>query len=350
MLRAGQPIPTAFLLDPDTLGAVYGAAGRDRAELLSGRAPGRFDPAEFMGSDACVDGLTDVRVVLSGWGMPRLEPSVLAALPNLELVLYAAGSVAGFMTDAAWERGVRVCSASAINAGPTAEFAAAQVVLGLKGFWGHASALRGRPSSPAALAPDVGVGMHGARVGLVSLGLIGQAVAERLARTQAEVVAYDPYIDKAKAAQIGAALVQLPELFETSRVVSLHTPWLPETEGIVGGALLRSMPQGACLINTSRGAVVNEPELIEVARERPDLDFLLDVTHPHEPPLPDSPLYTLPNVWLSPHIAGSTGSECQAMGAAMLDELERWCAGKPLLHELSRGVTQASAHASPRSG
>ena len=82
-------------------------------------------------------------------------------------------------------------------------------------------------------------------------------------------------------------------------------------------------------INTSRGAVIRENEMIEVLRQRPDLWAVLDVTYP-EPPPPDSPLYTLPNVLLTPHIAGSMGEECRRQGRYMIEELERYLAGQPL--------------------
>ena len=82
-------------------------------------------------------------------------------------------------------------------------------------------------------------------------------------------------------------------------------------------------------INTSRGAVIRENEMIDVLRQRPDLWAVLDVTYP-EPPPPDSALYTLPNVLLTPHIAGSVGEECRRQGRTMIEELQRHLAGEPL--------------------
>jgi len=118
-------------------------------------------------------------------------------------------------------------------------------------------------------------------------------------------------------------------------VVSLHTPWLPETVGMVTGAHLRSMKTDATFINTARGAIVREAEMIAALQERPDLTAVLDVTYP-EPPEAGSPLYTLPNVILTPHIAGSMGRECQRMGRLMVDEFERYRAGEPLRWAISQ--------------
>jgi phosphoglycerate dehydrogenase-like enzyme len=93
------------------------------------------------------------------------------------------------------------------------------------------------------------------------------------------------------------------------------------------------MKQGATFINTSRGAVVDEPEMIEVLKARPDLIAVLDVTHP-EPPAQDSPLRWMENVVLTPHIAGSMGRECQRMGIIMVQELERYLSGISLHYEI----------------
>ncbi len=104
---------------------------------------------------------------------------------------------------------------------------------------------------------------------------------------------------------------------------------------LILGSHLASMKRNATLINTSRGAVVREAEMVEVLEERPDLWAVLDVTHP-EPPESGSRLYDLPNVVLTPHIAGSQGNECRRMGRLVVDELRRYVAGEPLQHEITR--------------
>ena len=103
---------------------------------------------------------------------------------------------------------------------------------------------------------------------------------------------------------------------------------------MVNARLIASMKNGATLINTSRGALINEADLIRVLENRPDLTAILDVTHP-EPPVPDSPLRTLENVILTPHIAGSLGGEITRMGLWMVEELERFLDGETLRHEVT---------------
>jgi phosphoglycerate dehydrogenase-like enzyme len=115
----------------------------------------------------------------------------------------------------------------------------------------------------------------------------------------------------------------------------MHTPWLKETEGMITGEHFAAMKPNATFINTARGAVVREGEMIEMLRERTDLFAVLDVTYP-EPPEPGSPLYTLPNVVLTPHIAGSLSGECRRMGGYVVEELKRYLCGEPQLWPISR--------------
>jgi phosphoglycerate dehydrogenase-like enzyme len=273
--------------------------------------------------------LKDVQVIMTTWGMVRLDDRVLDEADGLELVCYAAGSVKYFVTDTVWQRGVRITHAAAQNAVPVAEFTHALVVMALKQAFRAERLVREQKR----FARSQIRGAFRTRVGLVSLGVIGRMVAERLRALDIEVVAYDPSLSPEHAASLGVKYVSLEELFATSDVVSLHTPWFPQTEGLVNRALLSSMRPGATLINTSRGAVVDEAALIETLGSRPDLFALLDVTYP-EPPVPGSPFYTLPNVVLFPHIAGSMGQEVWRMGDAMVDELGRYLAGEPMQQEV----------------
>jgi phosphoglycerate dehydrogenase-like enzyme len=125
-------------------------------------------------------------------------------------------------------------------------------------------------------------------------------------------------------------------------VVSCHAPLSKLTEKMLGREHFESMKPGATFINTARGAVVNEEEMIGVLQKRPDLFAVLDVTHPL-PPAQGSLLYTLDNVMLTPHIAGSLGHECRRMGKLMVMELDRYLAGKPLQFEIDEERFQTMA-------
>ncbi|MGH3098388.1 MAG: hydroxyacid dehydrogenase [Streptosporangiales bacterium] len=314
--------PAALLvMDPELAEVVYPRAVR--ARLAAAADVTALAPA----------GLADhpkatTEVLLTGWGTPPLDGDLLDELPRLAAVLHAAGSIRPIVTPALWSRRVPIVSAAAANAVPVAEFTVAQIVLGLKQAHRYARTYRAERALPARWPVP---GACGSTVGLVSLGEIGRLVAQRLRSYDVHVMASDPYADARTAGDPGVELVALPELFARSDVVSVHAPWLPETEAMVTGDLVASMREGATLINTARGAVVDEQGLVRVLGMRPDLTAVLDVTWP-EPPATDSALYDLPNVVLTPHIAGSMDAECARMGMLVAGELERLVAGEPLQH------------------
>jgi phosphoglycerate dehydrogenase-like enzyme len=324
------PFPKAlYLLDSGAFAKIY---GEEERAAVAGLAD-VYAPLQTGDSVAKNPGvLAEAEVILSGWGAPAMDGGFLAAAPNLRVVFYGAGSIRRVAPPAFWERGLRITSAYAANAVPVSEYALAAILFSLKRGWHFAfSAQREKALPRQGQVP----GAYGSTVGLVSLGMVGRLVRERLRPFDLRVVAYDPFVTPEEAHVLRVDLMSLEDLFASSDVVSLHVPLLPETEGMILGSHLASMKRNATLINTSRGAVVREAEMVEVLGERPDLWAVLDVTHP-EPPEPDSRLYDLPNVVLTPHIAGSLGSECRRMGRLVVDELRRYVAGEPLKHEITR--------------
>lgn len=274
------------------------------------------------------DWLAQVDVVFSGWGGPRFDACLLAKMPRLRAVFYGAGSLRPIVSDALWARSIVVCNAAAMNAQPVIEFTLGAIFLSFKRVWHQDRAVRVRRGFQPLLGEPCATGF-GATVGLTSLGLIGRGVAERLRAADVEVLAFDPTLSAEAAAKLGVRSVSLEELFARADIVSLHTPLLPETMGMVDAALLGRLKPGATLINTARGGLIVERDLIEVLKVRPDVQAILDVTDP-EPPAPESPLFDLPNVFLTPHIAGSIGRECRRMGQAMIEEYLRFARGEPL--------------------
>jgi phosphoglycerate dehydrogenase-like enzyme len=327
--------PTSrFVLNADAYDLIYGPEER---AAIAAQIELTGPPLTAAAVECSPDLLADVDLIFSGWGMVPLDATLLSHAPRLAAVFYGAGSIRYFCTDALWERGIVVTSAYAANAVPVVEFTLAEILLSLKRVWYYSRAVRDLHGYPA--GRHTVPGAYDVTVGLLALGTIGRLVAERLATFDLRVIAYDPFVSAADAAALGVELVSLDELFRRSQVVSLHAPWLPETEELITGAHLAAMPPDATFINTARGAIVREQEMIDVLRQRPDLFAVLDVTHP-EPPAANSPLYTLPNVVLTPHLAGSLGRECRRMGRAMVDELRRYLAGEPLRWSITR--TQAA--------
>lgn len=324
-----------YVMDLARFPDVYGDDERAALEkLLTITAP-PLTPADLTPSL-----LADVEVLVTSWGGPQLTADLLASAPRLKLVLYGAGSVRAIVTPESWARGIRVTTANEVIAASVAEFTLAQVLYALKHGWRYVLGARARSESLPRATNEPGA--NGSVVGLMSLGATGRATARLLSRHDLVLQTYDPYVDPAVAESLGVRRVSLEELFATSDVVSLHTPVLPATRGIVSTDLLRSMKPDATLINTARGALIDEDALIAVLQERPDLFAALDVTDP-EPPLPGSPLFTLPNVVVTPHLAGTLNTERRRHGRLMAEELARYVAGEPLQHEVFESGQARSA-------
>jgi phosphoglycerate dehydrogenase-like enzyme len=278
--------------------------------------------------------LREVELIFSGWGAPKFHAELLDQAPNLRAVFYGAGSIRSLVTDAFWDRGIVITSSYRANAVPVAEFCLSQILYQLKN--GHAIARDYRAHRARPGARDEMVhGGYGSRVGLISFGQIARLTRKLLRPIEVEVMVYCPFMTEDLAAEHDIVPATLEQVFAQCPVVSLHTPNLPETRGMIQAEHLRAIPAHGTFINTARGAVVDEPGMIEVLTERPDLTAVLDVTDP-EPPAPDSPLWTLPNVVLTPHVAGSQGPECRRMGQYAVDEMKRFLRGQPLQHQITR--------------
>jgi phosphoglycerate dehydrogenase-like enzyme len=275
--------------------------------------------------------LADAEVVITSWGAPRMDAETLAAAPKLRAIVHAAGSVRFLASDEVWDAGISVSSMADLNGLPVAEYTLAMILLENKRVAPITAEFNQSRRRPAEDWYE-GTGNYGRRVGLISASRIGRRVAELLRPFDLEVVIADPYCSFEEIAELGATKVELPELFATSAVISLHTPLLPETIGMIGADLLRTIPAGATLINTARGKIIDHEALIA---ELSDGRFraVLDVTDP-EPPEPDSPLWDLPNVLLTPHLAGSKGDEVRRMAAGAIEELGRVLNGRPLLFQV----------------
>lgn len=320
-----------YVLSEDGFNKIYSPDQQERlAGLLDLQAP-LLTPLD---AETHPEKLQTVEVILSGWGAPRMDEKFLAHTPNLQAVFYGAGSIRGMVTDAFWQRGILVTSAYAANAVPVAAITLGQILLALKRILPQTRAMY-NATGPDMWCRQESPGGYGTTVGLIGLGMIGRKVAHLLKPFDVHILAYDPYLQPEEAAKLHIETTSLEDLFRRSHVVSLHAPNLPATHGMITGALLASMPPQASFINTARGALVRENELIAILRDRPDLSAILDVTDP-EPPVANSPLYKLPNVFLTPHAAGSTGQECHRLGELVVEECRRYVNGLPPCWPITR--------------
>ncbi len=316
---------------------VYGDAARRRLADRLGIPDGPVSSAALAADPAR---FRDVRLVLSTWGMPSFPAEEWGRLlPALEAVFYAAGSVQAF-AGPLLARGVRVFSAWGENAVPVAEMAAAQILLANKG-WFQAQ-LRAKADYAAGRAYAARFpGNYRERVGLLGAGRIGTLVARFLQAHDLEVLVYDPFLSDADAARLGVRKAGLEEIFSTCRTVSNHLADKPETKGLLDGRLFDRMLPDATFLNTGRGATVVEEDLLRALRDAPDRTAVLDVVWP-EPPDP-ARFRDVPNVFLTPHIAGSLNRECLRMGDAMAEEVVRYLDGAPSEREVTAAMLAAMA-------
>ncbi|MBO1329736.1 hydroxyacid dehydrogenase [Streptomyces sp. VRA16 Mangrove soil] len=276
--------------------------------------------------------LAECEVLLTGWGCPRIDVATLDLTPRLRAVIHSAGTVKTFLTPAAYERGITVSSAASANAVPVAEFTLAAIILGAKRAFSLSHLFRTRRTHRTAADLDrhPWLGTRGITVGVVGASRIGRRVLQLLRTLDTEVLLYDPYVGEAEAQLLGATRTDLDTLVATSDVVTLHAPETPETRHLLDARRLGMMRPGALLVNTARGPLVDTEALTEhLVSGR--LDAVLDVTQPE--PLPhDHPLWELPNVFITPHMAGAQGNEVGRLGALAVDELARYARGVPLNH------------------
>jgi len=282
--------------------------------------------------DEPADLIAGSKAVISGWGGGRLTAKVLDRAPELGLVAYSAGSVKPIVTDDFWERGIRITSCAPVIAIDVAETTLGLMIVSIKKIWQYnAYTHQGGWLSGAPFGPPLE--MKGKTVGIVGASHVGRRVIELLKMFEVRILLYDPFCSEEKAASLGAEKVELDELMSRSDIVSLHAPITEQTHHMINARNLALMKDGAILINTARGWLIDESALIEELK-RGRIFACLDVTDP-EPPAQDSPLRKLDNVILTPHIAGPV-TDCTRLGRRAVEEVRRFFNGEPPLYEVTR--------------
>lgn len=283
-----------------------------------------------------VDTLASLRsadVLVTGWGAPALGPVQLQEAPSLRLVAHAAGTVKGMLDPAVWEHGITVVTAAGENARPVAEYAVAVAVLANKVAFLSRESYRTHRRWPPFPEPAPVPGNRAKVVGVIGASRVGRLVLDLLRPYELEAWVSDPLLDDAGAAALGARLVGLDELLTGADVVSLHAPLLPETVGMIDARRLALLKDGAVFVNTARGAIVDGDALVAELRGG-RISAVIDTTDP-EPLPPDHELFDLPNAFVTPHLAGSTGTELGRLADAAVDEVRRYVAGEPPLRQVT---------------
>ena len=271
-------------------------------------------------------------VAVTSWGTPALTAELLDCAPDLKLVIHAAGSVKPISTDALWDRGIRVISSAKPLGEGVAETALGFTISASKNYYNlnaniHAGGYREGYENIREL--------YELTIGVIGTGWAGRHYIELLQMFGVDVIAYDPFVDAETLAKLGAKKVELNEVLTQSDIISIHAPSIPSTHHMINAETLGMMKKDAILINTARGSIVDEAALYEHMKNGGLKYACLDVYDP-EPIHADNPLRTLPNVIMTPHLAGLAANGKRKLGAHTLYIARKYANGEPLECEVTK--------------
>lgn len=290
-----------------------------------------YDREDFEDLAYVVEFVKGAEVIITSWHSPKISKEILDVCPDLKGVIHAAGSIKTIVTDEFVERKVRITnSAVAIGEG-VAETALGFAISACKGFYqlDKITGEGGWDEERHIIVKD----FYDIKVGVISGGYVGRHMVKLLSNFHVDVLMYDPILSETEIQKIGATKVTLDELMKECDVVTIHAPSIPATDNMINKHNLSLMKDGAILINTARGSIINEKDLIEeLKKER--IFACIDVTNP-EPPTADNELRTLSNVVLTPHIAGTVTNGLKRIALHVCEELERLMSGEKMRTEVN---------------
>lgn len=252
-----------------------------------------------------------------------VDAEVLAAAPKLKIVARAGVGLDNVDVDAATAHGVLVVNAPTSNIHSAAEHAIALLLAAARQIPAADATLRAHTWKRSSFS---GTEIFGKTVGVVGLGRIGQLVAQRLAAFGTHIVAYDPYVSAARAAQLGIELLSLDDLLGRADFISVHLPKTPETAGLIGREALAKTKPGVIIVNAARGGLVDEAALAEAVTSGQVRAAGLDVFATE--PCTDSPLFELPQVVVTPHLGASTAEAQDRAGTDVAASVRLALAGE----------------------
>lgn len=286
-----RPMAESIFAEDDLADLRRFAAINDPRDL-----PGVLTPDKMLelirGADACI----------TCWGTPPLTPAMLAAAPNLKLVAHAAGSIRNLIPPELWQTGCRVTSNAPVIAEDVAQTVLALTLTSLSRLWENAAATRAGKWLGGEANVHATRRLNGLKIGLVGFSSVCREVIRLFKFFDCDIRVWDPYVCPAEMRRWNVSWMELDALLAACDVVSLHAPANPDCRHLLNSRNLPLLKDGALLINTARGLLIDEPALIrELQTGR--IQACIDVTDP-EPPAADHPFRSLPNVVLTSHVAG----------------------------------------------
>lgn len=276
--------------------------------------------------------LKDADMAVSSWGSPVFDKELLDCAPSLKMISHAAGSVKSIVSDELYRRGIKVSSCASVLSYGVSETALGFTIAASKDFFeANARIHQGGYKSDISRIKE----LHDITIGVVGCGFSGAHYVELLQNYDLNILVYDPGQTAEEIAEIGGRKTDLETLFRESDILSLHAPMLESTKHIVNADTLKMMKEDAVLINTARGSLIDEEALAACMRSGKLKYACLDVTDP-EPLVKDSPLRSISNCILTPHIAGCANNGKLKIGKYAYEEIARYINGEPLQTEISQ--------------
>jgi phosphoglycerate dehydrogenase-like enzyme len=282
-----------------------------------------------------LDHLDGAEVAITSWGTAPFDAEVIQRASNLKLVCHAAGTIRPVVSDALWERGIAVTSAAAAISYGVAEFCLAMILTAAKRVYWQAQGTRTGLWAEMAKSFGGGFEIHQQNIGVIGAGHIGRHLIRLLHNFTCNILVYDPFLSADDARNIGTRKVDtLEELFATCRAVSLNAPTNEGARRMLRGSHFAALPPGSVFINTAGSIQIDEPEFVAELRKG---RFVACIDRCAQEPCPlDHPYRTLPNVILTPHIAGVMAENRLRIGTHVVDDIERYTLGQPLKHAVTR--------------
>ncbi|MFT6068299.1 MAG: D-3-phosphoglycerate dehydrogenase [Bacteriovoracaceae bacterium] len=269
---------------------------------------------------------TDALVIRSA---TTVTPDLLELAPNLKYVIRAGEGTDNIDKVACGQKNVKVSNTPGANNNSAAEHAVALAMTVLrKTAWAHSTMANGGWDK----SKFVGVELSNKKVGVVGFGRIGQIFAKRIAGFEPDLVFFDPFVEKSELPYARKA-ESLEKLFEECEIISLHTPLMDATKGMVNRSLLEKMRSDAVLVNASRGGIVDEEALLDILKNKKIRGAGFDV-FASEPLPEDSPLRKLDNLVLTPHLGASTEEAQVRVGEMVINQLKEFLTNSNLLNEV----------------
>lgn len=294
--------------------------------------PGMEGLKEYMGdADEVVEFAASSEILVVH--LAPMSRGMLERLPGLRMIAVSRGGPVNIDMEAARERGVRVVNAPGRNASAVAEFAVGAILAETRKIRaGHEALRAGEWRGDLYRADTTGRELGEMTVGVVGYGAVGAGVVRLLRPFGCRILVADPYVqlDPNDAAG-GAELASLDRTLEESDVLTLHARVSKETTGMMDASAFARMKPGAVFVNTARGPLVDHDALHRALTEGPLAGAALD-TFASEPAPPNSPLLQLPNVTVTPHIAGASVRTVSRAAEQAAEEVRRYLAGEPALN------------------